>query len=637
MAKLAKRLKPPPSLSLSQWADRHRRLSPESSGEPGRWSTDRAAYQRGIMDAMTDPRIERVVLMTSARVGKTQTLNNLIGYHIHQDPAAMMIVLPTEVRGEEWVTDEFDPMCRDSPALREIIGDRKSRRATDKKLHRQFPGGRLYVVGANAPSGLAAKTCRVILADEVDRFPASAGGEGDPVALAEKRATTIWNRKIVLSSTPTYAGRSRIEAAYMASDQRRYYVPCPECEAHQVMRWQQVRWDEGKPETARYHCEGCGVGWDDAQRHAAVARGEWRADAPFSGTAGFAINELNSPWVKLSQTVRGFLATLHPARDGEKPTHDINRLMVWKNTALGETFKDHGDAPAWELLADRREPYAMGECPADVLVLTAGVDVQDDRIECDVWGWREGETSWLIDHIVIEGSPRNEAPWDALAADVLRRVWPHARGGGLRIARACVDTGGRDTTRVYGHLRRLGLPSIRATKGVEGWNRAQPVAGPTFVDAEINGQKRRRGLRLWTVATATLKLDLYRRLWLARGDAATLPPGWVHLPDGIGVEWIQQLVSEELQTVALRRGGGRQEWQKVRERNEALDCAVLARAALWLSGADRYGADFWARLREEREIDAATSSVAPAVPAADASAPQLTPQFRPRWQPNSAW
>jgi phage terminase large subunit GpA-like protein len=566
-------------------------LSPESSAEPGRWNTSRAEYLRGIMDAMTDPRIERVVLMTCARVGKTQTLNNLIGFHIHLDPAPILVVWPTVERAEEWADDEFDPMIRDTPVLRAIMGDRKSRSAKHRRLHRQFPGGRLHAVGANAPSGLAQKTIRVVVMDEVDRYPASAGEEGDPVALAEKRTATVWNRKIVLSSTPTFAGSSRIEAAYLASDRRRYWVPCPHCGHEQLLRWPQVKWDEGRPETARYHCESCDAGWTDAERYAAVSRGKWKAEGELGRAAGFHLNEIYSPFRRLEETVRDFLeAKRHP-----------ERLKVWVMTALGETWQDRGEAPDWERLVERREDFQIGVVPDGALCLTAGVDVQDDRLECDVWGWADGYTSWLVDHVVIRGSPRERETWDELAA-VLDKDWPREDGGAMRIAKACVDTGGRDTTAVYGQLRRLHDPRIAATKGVEGWNRAQPVQGPTPVDALVDGRKMRRGLKLWTVAVSTWKADLYRRLWIGRGDAAEYPPGWVHLPRGIEVEWVKQLVAEQLHSVRDRRGFVRQEWQKLRERNEALDCAVLARAALWLLGADRYGERFWQQMREQLDV-----------------------------------
>lgn len=581
-------MKPPPRFTLSQWADEERVLSTENSAEPGRWVTARAEYQRGIMDAISDPRIERVVLMTSARVGKTQVGNNAIGYHIDHDPCPIMAVFPTLADAENWSKGELAPMLRDTPSLAGRVRAPRSRDADNTIYRKGFPGGQMFLVGANSPSGLAAKTIRLLFCDEVDRYPASAGTEGDPVALAIKRTTTAWNRKIILASTPTIKGRSRIETAFLESDQRFFWVPCPECGVEQRLFWSNVRWDDGDPSTARYECFECDAGWTDVQRWAAVRRGNWRASAGFTRTAGFHLSELYSPWRRLSETVQDWLESYK----------DDARRKVFFNTALGETWEERGEAPDWERLIERREDFPLGVVPDEVMVLTAGVDVQDDRLECDIWGWGEGYSSWLIDHVVIQGGPRGPEPWDELAR-LLAEDWPRATSGQMRIAKVCVDTGGRDTAAVYGHLRRLRDHRIAPTKGVEGWTRAQPVQGPTPVDATVNGQKLRRGLKIWTVSVSTWKADLYRRLWLGRGDGDDFPAGWVHLPAGIEAEWVKQLVAEQLRTINDRRGFGRQEWAKLRERNEALDCAVLARAALWLLGADRYGDSYWHRLRGE--------------------------------------
>jgi phage terminase large subunit GpA-like protein len=336
----------------------------------------------------------------------------------------------------------------------------------------------------------------------------------------------------------------------------------------------------------------------------------------------------------------GWLSWEQIARDWEAAQGKPEDLKTFRNTVLGEVWQEHGEAPDWERLVERREDFTLGTVPPGVLVLTAGVDVQDDRIEVDVWGWAEGYTSWLIDHVVIPGSPRERAPWEELAK-LLARDWPRASTGAMRITKVCVDTGGRDTASVYGHLRHLRDPRIAPTKGVEGWNRAQPVQGPTLVDALVNGQKLRRGLKLWTVSVSTWKADLYRRLWLGRGETEDYPQGWVHLPRAIEVEWIKQLVAEQLRTTKDRRGFARQEWAKLRDRNEALDCAVLARAALWLLGADRYGDRYWQRLREEladapvlvHQLPAAEKQASPA-PQAPAPA-----ALRPRaWlSPRGGW
>src|SRR6056297_1122675 len=290
-------LKPPPDLKISDWADRNRRLSSEASAEPGQWRTSRAEYQRGIMNAISDAATETVVIMSSAQCGKTELQLCTVGYHIDQDPAPIMVVMPTERDAETWSKDRFSPMARDTPCLQDKIANPKSRDGNNKILHKRFPGGHLTIVGANAPSGLAARPIRLLLCDEVDRYPFSAGAEGDPVNLAKKRTVTFWNRKIVLVSTPTNRGASRIEAAFEESDQRRFWVPCPACGAEQVLTWDQVKWDKAadgshKPETARYECMSCEANWRDETRWAAVSKGRWIAEKPFEGTAGFHLNEM---------------------------------------------------------------------------------------------------------------------------------------------------------------------------------------------------------------------------------------------------------------------------------------------------------------------------------------------------------
>jgi phage terminase large subunit GpA-like protein len=595
-------LRPPPELTISDWADQNRRLSSEASAEPGQWRTSRAEYQRGIMEAISDAGVEMVVIMSSSQVGKTEMLNNSVGYHIDQDPAPIMVVMPTERDAETWSKDRFSPMARDTPCLTGKIADPKSRDGNNKILHKRFPGGHLTIVGANAPSGLASRPIRLLMCDEVDRYPFSAGAEGDPVNLAKKRTVTFWNRKIVLVSTPTNKGASRIETAYEESDQRQYHVPCPDCGAEQVLTWPQVQWDKNvdgthRPETAKYHCVHCDAAWRDEVRWAAVRKGRWQAREPFTGIAGFHLNEIYSPWVRLEAMVKAFLS----ARAGGDEA-----MKTFVNTSLGESWVESGEAPDWQRLLDRKEEWAAGNVPADALFLTAGADVQKDRIEVDVWAWGRGLESWLIDHIVIEGGPGSEACWNGLT-ELLGRTWAHANGSQMTIARLAVDTG-YETPAVYGWARRVGFGQVAPVKGVEGFNRASPVSGPTFVDATIAGKRLRRGARLWTVAVSTFKSETYRFLRLERPTpeelvgGALFPPGTLHLPGWIDSEWLKQLVAEQLVTVRNKRGFSRLEWQKLRERNEALDCRVYARAAAWILGADRWSEAQWVEL--ERQVEA---------------------------------
>lgn len=618
---------PPPKRTVSQWADEFRRLSSEASAEPGAWMTTRAEYQRGIMDAVSDPAVHTVVVMKSAQVGWTEIINNTVGYHIHQDPAPIMVVQPTIEMGEAWSKDRLAPMLRDSPALRGRVADARTRDSGNTLRHKTFAGGHITIAGANSPASLASRPIRVILFDECDRYPPSAGAEGDPITLGRKRTATFWNRKTLLGSSPTIAGVSRIEAAFNASDQRRYFVPCWHCGEKQTLRWQQVRWTEGDPTTALYHCEACGAEWTDVQRWSAVRRGEWRASQPFAGVAGFHISELYSPWRRLAETAADFL------EHKDRP----EQLKAWINTALGETWQEKGEAPDWARLYERREPLPRGVVPAGALVLTAGADNQVDRVEASVWAWGPGLESWLVDTAVFDGSPSEAAPWDGFAA-LMARHWPVEGGGTMQISRAGVDTGGSATAAVYGHLRRLRDPRILPLKGTETFGKSAPVTGPTPVDVTEGGRKLKRGLKLWIVAVSTFKSDLYKRLWLTRGDDGAIPKGWVHLPEWLEPEQVKQLVAEQLVTVKDKRGFHRMEWRKLRDRNEQLDMAVYARAALAVMGADRAGDGFWRALERERsriEIAAAeaprfTPAAAPAVHQPAPLPPPPAPQMRPR-------
>ncbi len=412
------------------------------------------------MEAVSDPATETVVIMSSSQVGKTEVLNNSVGYHIDQDPAPIMVVMPTERDAETWSKDRFSPMARDTPCLQDKIANPKSRDGNNKILHKRFPGGHLTIVGANAPSGLASRPIRLLLCDEVDRYPFSAGAEGDPVNLAKKRTVTFWNRKIVLVSTPTNKGASRIEAAFEESDQRRFWVPCPACRAEQLLTWGQVKWgkDENgghRPETARYHCADCDAAWKDETRWSAISKGRWIADAPFNGTAGFHLNEIYSPWVRLEAMAKAFLS----ARAGGDET-----MKTFINTSLGETWMESGEAPDWQRLQGLKEDWNAGTVPAGGLFLTAGVDVQKDRIEVDVWAWGKGLQSWLIDHIVIEGGPGDQACWQKLS-DLLGRTWTHASGTPMTIARLAIDTG-YETAAVYAWARQVGFAQVAPVKGV---------------------------------------------------------------------------------------------------------------------------------------------------------------------------
>jgi phage terminase large subunit GpA-like protein len=549
-------LKPPPKLTVSEWADRYRQLSSESSAEAGRWSTSRAEYQRGMMDAVSDPNIETVVLMTGAQIGKTELINNVVGFHIHQDPAPMLVVQPTLEMAQTWSKDRLAPAIRDTPVLSAKIKDPRSRDSGNTTLHKVFAGGHVTACGANSPSSLASRPCRLILCDEVDRYPASAGTEGDPVSLAKKRSTTFWNRKIILVSTPTEKGHSRIEDAYGESDQRKFFVCCPDCGEEQVLRWANVRWDEGKPHTAAYTCQECGTLWSDPQRFRAIRYGKWKATAEGDGkTAGFHLSGLYSPWTPLEEAVRDFLAS----------KRDPMRLKTWVNTFLGETWEDQGEQVDEHDLMERGEDWG-GELPDEVLLLTAGIDVQDDRLEIEIVGWGRGEESWSIDYQTIYGDPSTADLWMQLD-NLLQQKFVHPIHGEMVLRAACIDSGGHYTQQVYNYCRVRAGRRIFAIKGIGG--EGKPIVGRP---SKNNIGK----INLFPVGVDTAKELIYSRLKIQ-----TEGEGYCHFPKGRSTEYFLMLTAEKKVTKYFK-GRPRREWTKIRTRNEALDCRVYATAALGL-------------------------------------------------------
>ena len=557
---IAKALKPPPKLTVSEWADAYRVLSSEAAAEPGKWSTSRAEYQRGMMDAVSDPSIETIVLMTCAQVGKTELINNVVGYHIHQDPAPMLVVQPTLEMAQTWSKDRLSPCLRDTPVLAGKVKDPRSRDSGNTTLHKSFAGGHVTACGANSPSSLASRPCRIILCDEVDRYPLSAGSEGDPVSLAKKRSSTFWNRKIILVSTPTEKGASRIEQAYDESDQRKYFVQCPDCDEYQVLKWSQVKWEDQNPYSARYTCECCGTLWDDTARFRAIRYGEWRATSEAKGKiAGFHLNGLYSPWTPLYEAVSDFMSS----------KRDPMRLKTWVNTFLGETWEEQGDRIDEFDLIERCENWGK-DLPEDVLLLTAGVDVQDNRLEIEIVGWGRGEESWSISYQTIYGDPSTSELWARLDT-VLQEKFTHPTLGEMIVRGACVDSGGHYTQQVYNYARLRAGRRVFAIKGIGG--EGKPVAGrPTKNNiGKIN---------LFPVGVDTAKEIVYARLKMKEeGD------GYCHFPVGRDEEYFRMLTAEKKVTKYFK-GRPRMEWQKIRTRNEALDCRVYATAALAILNAN---------------------------------------------------
>lgn len=491
--------------------------------------------------------------MTSSQVGKTEILNNVVGFFISQDPSPILVVQPTLDMAQTWSKDRLAPMLRDTPILQGLVKDPRARDSGNTTLHKVFPGGHITSCGANSPSSLASRPIRIVLCDEVDRYPVSAGSEGDPVSLARKRSATFWNRKIGLFSTPTNKGNSRIEKAFEESDQREFYLPCPHCQTSQTLKWAQVRWDEGKPETAHYVCEDCGAVWDDADRVRAIRAGEWRAKHPERRVAGFRLSGLYSPWTPLESAVIEFLeAKKQPAT-----------LRVFVNTFLGEVWEEEGEQVDDYQVAERREEFSE-TLEKNIVLLTAGVDVQDDRLELEIVGWGADEESWSIDYKTIYGDPSSPAVWQDLDT-ILSRVYEKEDGKELTVRSVCIDSGGHHTNSVYTYVRPREGKRIFAIKGVGG--EGKPIVGRPSTN---NIGK----IKLFPVGVDTAKELLYSRLRIKEAG-----PGYCHFPMERNDEYFKQLTAEK-QVTRYHKGFARREFVKLRPRNEALDVRVYAMAAL---------------------------------------------------------
>lgn len=589
---------PDPLFSVSEWADRHRVLSTREAAEAGRYRTSRVPPMKAIMDAMSlSHPAQTVVVMKASQAGFTEAANNWIGYVIHHAPGPMMAVQPTVELAKRFSKQRIDSLIEQSPAIREKVSPSRDRDSGNTILAKEFPGGILVMTGANSAPGLRSMPARYLFLDEVDSYPASAGNEGDPVELAIERTRTYGHRsKILMGSKPTERGKSKIEHEFETTNQQRYFVPCPFCNHMQWLQFERLRWEKGKPDTAHYECAGCEQAIPERHKTGMLADGEWRptAESDNPQVIGFHISALYSPigWMSWAQ-----IAAQWEAADTDE------KKRSFKNGVLGETWVESGEAPDWQRLYDRRERWPFGTVPKDGLFLTAGVDVQKDRLECSVWAWGRGLESWLVEHVVIDGGAESSAAWDALKAKLNAR-WKHENGGDLGIVRMAIDTG-YETSAVYTWARAMGWAQVSPVKGIEGFNKSSPVSGPTHLDATVAGRKIKRGVRLWTVAVSTFKTETYRFLRqnpptdeaMAAGEC--YPAGYVHLPHGMDEEVVKQLVGEQLITVKTRRGYQRLEWQKIRQRNEALDCRVYARAAAYIAGADRWGPDTWRDLEDQ--------------------------------------
>jgi phage terminase large subunit GpA-like protein len=628
-------LRPPPRRKLSDWADEHFYLSAETAAEPGRWRTK--AYQRGIMDALTDPRVERVAFLKSARVGATEMMKAFVGYHVHQDPCTILFVQPDEDSAKGFSKESIDPLIRDCPEIGALFT--KSANGADSLLLKRFRGGVLQLAGARSPGNFRRVSRRVVIGDEIDAYVDSAGKEGDPLSLAVRRSEHFWNRKIFWASTPLIAGHSKIEQEFRKGDQRRFYVPCPHCGAMQVLRFSNLKWENRPPAEAVFVCIECGCEIEHEHKAAMVDSGEWRPgphpqfpdDPPPDPQPGYVSFHI---WAAYSSSPNASWGTI--ATEFVQATHEgPQNLKTFVNTVLGETWQERGEAPAWRLLYDRREAYEPGTCPDGVRFLTAAVDVQRNRLVWEVVGWGRGKESWSIDAGEIPGDTSDltpAGPWKDVDA-LLDRTFDHARGAQLRIRMLAVDTSDQTQT-CYNWLRLKEPGRVMAVKGNDSANVL--VASPSKVDVALDGKPVGK-LLLWRVGGPLAKSELYGWLKLQAptdeeaAAGATCPPGYCHFPESLGEAYFRQLTAEQRVPRRTPQGYTTQVWEVIPGReNHYLDVRVYSRAAAAIVGLDRFRESDWQALERMLGELATKPPEHPASTTPAAAPAQPAPQQPPR-------
>lgn len=558
-------LKPPPRLTLSQWADMYRMLSPENSAEPGRWHTEKAPYQREIMDAIGDQHTRKVVIKSAAQIGKTAMLMNMLGYYMHYYPSPVLVMQPTLDMAQTFSKDFLAPMLRDTPVLSNLV-DSKSRYSGNTILKKNFPGGHVTIVGANSPASLASRPIKVLLADEVDRYPASAGTEGDPLLLGQKRQTTFWDKKTVIVSTPTLKASSRITTEFEASSKEEWNVPCPCCGHYQPLVWERLVFDsEDTTKPIMYKCERCGELSGEYDWKKAAQRGHFVAENDNVEVRGFHLNTLASNFCSWKEVVDKFLVANELSKQG-----DHEKLKTWVNTDLGEAWEEPGTTIDDTSLVNRREIYEA-EVPDEVLILTAGVDVQDDRFEVEVVGWGVGKESWGIRYQKIYGDLMSERVWSDLDQFLLQ-TFQKLDGSKLPITSVCIDSGGHHTNEVYKFTKERWERRVWAIKGKGG----QDV--PYIRDPSKNNRAK---TPLFIIGVDAGKSLIYQRL-----KHETKGPNYCHFPlneeAGYTEEYFKGLTAEQM-VVRFRKGRPTIMWEikdPKQKRNEPLDLRNYATAAL---------------------------------------------------------
>jgi phage terminase large subunit GpA-like protein len=630
---LANYLAPPPRVSVAEWAAQFRRIA--KGPERGQWRNERTPYLVEPMECASSFSIyEQIVLMFATQLGKSEILYNSMLQRIDTEPQDMMMVQPTLQDAQDHSSKRFLPTVIATTALSGKVAVRKSRDESTSWRSRSIQGDfAVYFAGANSASSLASKPLGFAVADEIDKWPADVDNEGPPLGLLEERMSNFSRRKLIVASTPTIKGASEIESRYLASDRRKYFVPCPHCGEMQILIWGQdkaygIKWlktagGTARPETAVYICMHCGEAIEEFHKTEMLAAGAWRAEVPGAGrgkVAGFWLNKLYSPlgWRSWEELVEEWVAANEKYRAGDRAP-----LKKFKNSSLAETWEEQGIGADHHALAARAEPYELGLVPRHGLMLTMGVDTQPDRLEARVWAFGRGEESWLVARHIIYGDPNLDegtpgSPWTNLT-EIRRTAILHESGSQMLIEASCVDTGGHNAHAVYAYCRNHAHAHVLAIKGASVMGK--PVLGkPSSVDVNWRGRTLPRGVKLWPIGTDTAKHLLYGRMRLTATG-----PGYVHVPASIkDTDEFEQMTAAKLLPATVQ-GKKVMRWiTPSGKREEGGDCMVYAYAAACYLGIQNYREASWAR-REQRYApanrDLFQATLDTSAKAADAPAP----------------
>jgi phage terminase large subunit GpA-like protein len=601
----SKFLAPPPRIDTAEWAAKYRHIA--KGPERGPWRNERTPYLVEPMQcASSHTPYERVVLWFATQLGKSEVLYNAVMQRIHTDPQDMMMVQPTLQDAQDHSAQRFLPTIMQTPAMRGKVAVRKSRDESTSWRSRSIQGGfTVFFGGANSAASLASKPIGFAVADEVDKWPADVDNEGPPLGLLEERMSN-WggNRKLIIASTCNIKGQSTIEREYLASDQRKYHVPCPHCGEAQVLLWGSktdwgLKWlktDGGKarPETAVYICRHCGAAIEEHKKEGMLAQGIWLPDAPGNGLgkrAGFWLNKLYSPlgWKGWPSLVEEWEAAQEARLIGNS-----SPLKKFLNSSLAETWEETGTGADSKALAARAEDYELGVVPRGGLMLTMGVDTQPDRLEARVWAFGRGEESWLVARHIIYGDPNLDedtqaSPWTRLS-EIRRTPIMHAVGSQLLIEATCVDTGGHNTHAVYAYCRNHARSNVLAIKGASTYGKTV-LGKPSMIDVTHRGKTMPRSLKLWQIGTDTAKHLLYGRMRVTQ-----VGPGYVHVPKSLQTtDEFEQMTAARLMPATVQ-GRSVLRWITPHgKREEGGDCMVYAYAAACYLGIQTYREPGWAR------------------------------------------